>query len=64
MDIKQNKQSQREEDWGIALVIWGSLAVLGLVGVICGAWWHLASLMVGVGMLYSSWEDYKKTDNQ
>lgn len=34
MDIKQNKQSQREGDWGIALVIWGSLAVLGLVGVI------------------------------
>lgn len=57
-------ESQREIDFGIQCFVWGGLALLGLIGVCCGAWWYLMPLMIGVGLLYSSWENYKSPEKE
>lgn len=44
--------------------IWAAIAVMAMLAVICGAWWHLFSIGVAVLMGWVCYEDEDEAERE
>lgn len=60
--MAQNKNKKIE--WHLALALWGSLSLLSIIGLLSGNDNVGIGMIIGIPMLYASWEDYTKNGGE